>query len=84
MTPGRKLLIEITGDTDLVSAISDVHPLALSGVNSGDLVRVMLTLEERLGRPLSAAQAEGLTTIKSIDELLAESDPETVPSSRDR
>ena len=70
MTPGRELLIEITGDPDLVSAISDTHPLALSGVNSGDLVRVMLAIEERLGQPLSAEQVEDITTIADIEALL--------------
>ena len=82
MTPGRELLIEITGDPDLVAAISDTHPLALSGVNSGDLVRVMLVLEERLGRPLSAEQAENLTTIADIEALFA--GPGSGPDAADR
>lgn len=83
MTPGRELLIEITGDADLVAAISDSHPLALSGVNSGDLVRLMLVLEERLGKPLTAEQAENIGTIADIEALLAGTDPESATTNQD-
>lgn len=71
MTPARALLAEIVGDADLFASISDTQALAHSGVNSGDLVRVMLALEERLDRPLELEEVHNLTTIAEIDALLA-------------
>lgn len=71
MTPARALLVEIVGDATLLADIPDTYPLAHSGVNSGDLVRLMLSLEDLLDRPLTVEEVHGLTTIADIDALLA-------------
>lgn len=70
MTPARALLAEVVGDADLFASFSDTHLLAHSGVNSGDLVRLMLVLEERLDRPLTVEEVHRLVTIADIDALL--------------
>ncbi|HZB50354.1 MAG TPA: phosphopantetheine-binding protein, partial [Mycobacteriales bacterium] len=63
MTPGRKLLEEVVGDADLVGSLADTDLLLTSGVNSGDVIRVSLAIEEQLGRPLDSDAAESIRTI---------------------
>jgi acyl carrier protein len=70
MSPARALLADMVGDRDFVGSLSDTHLLAHSGVNSGDLVRLMLALEERLDRPLTLEEVHRLVTIADIDALL--------------
>lgn len=71
MTSARSLLIEIVRDPELVASISDDQPLALAGVNSGDIVRLTLALEEILGYALPEETVENLRTLTDIDILLA-------------
>jgi acyl carrier protein len=71
MTPGRKLLEEVVGDAELVGSLSDTDLLLTSGVNSGDVIRVSLAIEEQLGQPLSSDAAESIRTIADIDAVLA-------------
>lgn len=71
MTPGRKLLEEVVGDAELVGSLADTDLLLTSGVNSGDVIRVSLAIEEQLGQPLSSDAAEGIRTIADIDAVLA-------------
>ena len=73
MTPARELLTELTADPDLVAGIADDELLLLAGVNSGDIVRLTLALEEILGSSLSPEIAEQLSTIADIDAILARS-----------
>ena len=71
MTPGRKLLEEVVGDAELVGSLSDTDLLLTSGINSGDVIRVSLAIEEQLGQPLSSDAAESIRTIADIDAVLA-------------
>ena len=71
MTPGRKLLEEVVGDAELVGSLSDTDLLLTSGVNSGDVIRVSLAIEEQLGQSLSSDAAESIRTIADIDAVLA-------------
>jgi len=73
LTPARELLTELTADPDLVAGIADDELLLLAGVNSGDIVRLTLALEEILGSSLSPEIAEQLSTIADIDAILARS-----------
>lgn len=75
MTPGRKLLAEVVGDAELVGSLGDTDPLLTSGINSGDIVRVSLAIEEQLGEPLSSDDAESIQTIADIDAVLAAAAP---------
>jgi acyl carrier protein len=71
MTPGRQLLEDLLGDPELVASLADTDLLLTSGINSGDVVRVSLAIEEHLGRPLTSDAAESLRTIADIDAVLA-------------
>jgi acyl carrier protein len=71
VTPGRKLLEEVVGDAELVGSLSDTDLLLTSGINSGDVIRVSLAIEEQLGQPLSSDAAESIRTIADIDAVLA-------------
>ena len=71
MTPGRKLLAEVVGDAELVGSLGDTDLLLTSGINSGDVIRVSLAIEEHLGRPLTSDAAESIRTIADIDAVLA-------------
>lgn len=71
MTPGRKLLEDVVGDAELVGSLADTDLLLTSGVNSGDVIRVSLAIEEQLGQPLSSDAAESIRTIADIDAVLA-------------
>ena len=71
MTPGRTLLEDVVGDAELVRSLADTDLLLTSGVNSGDVIRLSLAIEEQLGRPLSSDAAERIRTIADIDAVLA-------------
>jgi acyl carrier protein len=71
MSPGRRLLADIVGDAELVGSLRDTDLLLTSGVNSGDVIRVSLAIEEQLGQPLSSDAAESIRTIADIDAVLA-------------
>lgn len=71
MTPGRKLLADVVGDAELVGGLADTDLLLTSGINSGDVIRVSLAIEEQLGQPLSSDAAESIRTIADIDAVLA-------------
>lgn len=68
MTAGREML------SQLVGAVADeLRPdddLLLSGVDSGDLIRLGMLIEDRYGVELKADDLAGLRTIDAIDALL--------------
>jgi acyl carrier protein len=45
--------------------------LILAGINSGDLIRLGLTIEERTNLPLSDDDLMDLQTVSGIDRVLA-------------
>jgi acyl carrier protein len=71
VTPARTLLAELIHDPELASQIPPDQPLLFAGVNSGDVVRLTLAVEERLGRALSEPEVIGMRTIADVDRLLA-------------
>jgi acyl carrier protein len=72
LTPGRKLLMEVLDVPEISEKIPDDADLILAGVNSGDLIRLGLTIEEKTQLPLSDDELVALQTIEGIDRILAE------------
>jgi acyl carrier protein len=57
----------------LLDRIGDTDDLVAAGVNSGEIVRVALQCEQRLGRPLTDDELSTLTSVAAVTELLTES-----------
>ncbi|WP_320777579.1 acyl carrier protein [Streptomyces sp. CRN 30] len=68
----RELLVELTGTAEYAEAIGDDVDLASSGIDSGDLVRLVLLVEQRLGVEITAEDMEGLHTIADYERFVAE------------
>ena len=71
MSPGRRLLMEILDVPEIVAQIPADADLILAGINSGDLIRLGLTIEERTHLPLSDDDLMDLQTVGGIDRVLA-------------
>lgn len=69
----RMLLAELV-DPALVSELEDDADLVRSGVNSGDLVRLALLVEQRYGIELSTADLETMRSLGSIDAVIRRSE----------
>jgi acyl carrier protein len=65
----RMLLAELVGPA-LVSELEDDADLVRSGINSGDLVRLALLVEQRYGIELSTADLEAMRSLGSIDAVI--------------
>ncbi|MFF8868451.1 acyl carrier protein [Streptomyces sp. NPDC015139] len=70
MTTIRELLVEITGTTEYVGLPDDTD-LHSSGIDSGDLVRLVLLMERHTGEEITTADMEHLRTIGDYEEFLA-------------
>lgn len=73
MTAGRELLGQLVGPV-----VDDLRPeddLLQSGVDSGDLIRLGMLIEDRYGVELQADDLAGLRTIDAIDALLTRVGP---------
>lgn len=70
----RPMLVELTGIPQYADGIGDDADLAGSGIDSGDLVRLVLLIEERTGVEITAADMEKLTTIADYERFVAERD----------
>ena len=71
MSPGRRLLMEILDVPEVAAQIPADADLILAGINSGDLIRLGLTIEERSHLPLSDDDLMDLQTVDGIDRVLA-------------
>jgi acyl carrier protein len=71
LTPGRELLMEVLDVPELATMIPDEADLIVAGINSGDLIRLGLTIEERTQLPLDDDDLLALQTVSGIDRLLA-------------
>jgi acyl carrier protein len=71
LTPGRELLMEVLDVPELATMIHDEADLIVAGINSGDLIRLGLTIEERTQLPLDDDDLLALQTVSGIDRLLA-------------
>jgi acyl carrier protein len=71
MSPGRQLLMEVLDVPEIGAKIPPDADLILAGINSGDLIRLGLTIEERTNLPLSDDDLMDLQTVSGIDRVLA-------------
>lgn len=62
----------------LLDQISDEDDLVNAGVNSGEIIQVALACENHLDRPLTDAELSGITSVRSVAELLAQASPTPV------
>ncbi|MDH6514174.1 acyl carrier protein [Streptomyces sp. SAI-208] len=72
MSTIRELLVELTGTVEYADRINDDADLAASGIDSGDLVRLVLLVEQRLGVEITAEDMEELRTIGDYERFVAE------------
>jgi len=59
----------------LLDRIGDEEDLVGSGVNSGEIVRIALRCEHRMGRLLTDAELTELSTVRAVAALLSAADP---------
>lgn len=71
MSTIRPLLVELTGTQEYAAAIGDDEDLAASGIDSGDLVRLILLVEERTGIEITAGDMQELRTIGDYERFVA-------------
>ncbi|WP_329216694.1 acyl carrier protein [Streptomyces sp. NBC_01485] len=72
MSTVRELLTELTGTSEYAEKLSDETELAASGIDSGDLVRLVLLIEQRVGVEITAEDMEKLSTIADYERFLGE------------
>lgn len=72
MSSIRELLVELTGTVEYAETIGDEVDLAGSGIDSGDLVRLVLLVEQRTGVEITAEDMEKLRTIGDYERFVAE------------
>lgn len=72
MSTIRELLTELTGTSEYAEKLSDDTDLAASGIDSGDLVRLVLLVEQRVGVEITASDMEKLSTIADYERFLAD------------
>ncbi|MGW0881227.1 phosphopantetheine-binding protein [Streptomyces sp. NPDC002671] len=70
LTPGHALLLEFVDLPELLDGIGRDDDLTTAGLNSGDLIRLALAIEERTGSPLDDDELTALHTIEGIDQVL--------------
>ncbi|MET8173742.1 acyl carrier protein [Streptomyces clavifer] len=70
----RELLVELTGTAEFADAgeVGDGIDLAASGIDSGDLVRLVLLVEQRLGVEITADDMEELHSIGDYERFVTE------------
>ncbi|MEU8541469.1 acyl carrier protein [Streptomyces sp. NPDC048717] len=70
----RELLVELTGMEEYadVQRVADDTDLAASGIDSGDLVRLVLLVEQRAGVEITADDMERLHSIADYERFVAE------------
>ncbi|MFF8558487.1 acyl carrier protein [Streptomyces albidoflavus] len=72
MSTIRELLVELTGTTEYAETLGDDVDLAGSGIDSGDLVRLVLLVEQRTGVEITGDDMEELRTIADYEQFVAE------------
>ncbi|MCT2589312.1 acyl carrier protein [Streptomyces sp. N2-109] len=70
MSVARTLVRESLDHPALLDRVVDDADLAGAGVNSGELIKLALRLEDHLGRPLGDEELLGLTSVNAVAELL--------------
>ncbi|GGW80462.1 hypothetical protein GCM10010503_67330 [Streptomyces lucensis JCM 4490] len=54
----------------LLDRLGDEDDFARAGIGSGELIRIALSLEEELGRPLRDEELLGLTSVRAVAVLI--------------
>ncbi|MGV9449835.1 phosphopantetheine-binding protein [Streptomyces sp. NPDC003635] len=70
LTPGHALLLEFVDMPELLDGIGRDDDLTTAGLNSGDLIRLALAIEEQTGSPLDDDELTALHTVEGIDQVL--------------
>ncbi|MFE6780298.1 phosphopantetheine-binding protein [Streptomyces sp. NPDC057702] len=71
LTPGHRLLLEFVDLPQLIEGVPGDADLINAGLNSGDLIRLALALEERTGAALDDDELGALHTLDGINQVLA-------------
>lgn len=69
-SPGRRLLLEVVESPSLVENLAAGEDLQSAGINSGELIRLALAIEEYTGEALDDEVLPTLCTIEGIDRVL--------------
>lgn len=72
MSTVREMLVELTGTPEFAESIGDDADLSASGIDSGDLVRLVLLIEQRTGAEVTTEDMEKLVTIADYERFVAE------------
>ncbi|MFE0420089.1 acyl carrier protein [Streptomyces tendae] len=72
MSTVREMLVELTGEPEFAESIGDDAELSASGIDSGDLVRLVLLIEQRTGAEVTTEDMDNLVTIKDYERFVAE------------
>jgi acyl carrier protein len=70
MTSARHIIQSGLDLPVLLDRIGDDDDLIASGVNSGEMVRIALNCEQRLGRVLTDDELAGLSTVRAVAALI--------------
>ncbi len=70
LTAARRLLMELTDIPEQLVDVPANSDLVSLGFNSGDLLRLAVTVEERTGVPLDDQELAALHTLDGIDRVL--------------
>ncbi|MER0241763.1 phosphopantetheine-binding protein [Streptomyces sp. HSW2009] len=70
LTPGHRLLLEFIDLPELLDSVGRDADLTAAGLNSGDLIRLALAIEDRTGDPLADEELAELHTLDGIDRVL--------------
>lgn len=71
LSPGSQLLRELIDLPELLDELPPDADLSAAGLNSGDVIRLSLAIEERSGTPLDDDELAALHTLDGIDRVLA-------------
>jgi acyl carrier protein len=71
MSTVREMLVELTGMPEFADGISDDMDLNASGIDSGDLVRLVLLIEQRTGAEVTAEDMDELSTIADYERFVS-------------
>ncbi|MFB6891912.1 acyl carrier protein [Kitasatospora sp. NPDC056327] len=71
MSTVRRMLVEVTGLQEFADTVEDGADLAASGIDSGDMVRLVLMIEQHTGAEVTVADLEGLITIADYERFVA-------------
>lgn len=70
LTAARRLLHDLVDLPELLDEADPARDLMALGINSGDLLRVAVAVEDRTGVPLDDEELASLHTLEGIDRVL--------------